>query len=101
MSHGLGIILPKTSTLITTSESLMQAMAGHQRRRRGGDMPDVDQAGTGLVHQPHLSYGGMQGIEQQAAGLGHHHRMQHQDELLPGQQEIATKRGPGQAIGDG
>ena len=44
-----------------------------------------------LLHQHKLRHGRVQGIEQQVAGLRHHHRGQHQPQLSTGPQPVATK----------
>jgi len=53
------------------------------------------------MHQRHLRHGRVQGIEQQVAGLGHHHRGQHQAQLLSCPQPVAAKGATGLAMGDG
>ena len=75
----------------------MQAMWGHQEREAVSCQTLIKLEGL-LVDQPHLNHGRMQGIEQQVAGLGHHHRMQYQVQLLLGPQQISTKYGTGEAM---
>jgi hypothetical protein len=52
-----------------------------------------------LLHQQHLRHGRVQGIEQQIAALRHHHRGQHQAQLLASPQPVATNGSVGLAMG--
>ena len=54
-----------------------------------------------LIEQRHRVDGGMEGVEHQVAGLGHHHRGQHQSQLTGFAEPAATEGCARAAVGNG